>query len=252
MCKSVFSGVLVLLVTAAMALQGKDDYSLSEEAALYGKVAPVEISTREGKVSMADLYGRSPLILAFVYTRCAGVCSPFLSRLTENIGRLDIKEEYRIAVVSLDPADRLQDMLRFADHFSVAHDDRWVFGVTSQVDTLIRSIGLKVARDSITNQYDHDALLAGINREGYIVKKLIGIRNQNDMALMIREINGAYIPSYPLPGSATLFSCFTYDPATQKNKPALGLLLLISPALLTLSIITAIALRYRHRHTQEP
>ena len=246
MYKSIFTGILILLVCYALALPGEPDYNLSEETDLYGKIAAVELNTREGKTNIAELYTRSPLILAFVYTRCSGICSPFLLQLTENIQQLSENREYTVVVISLDPADSLQDMRRLAKHFKVENNNRWVFGVTGQIDTLIRSIGLKVVWDSVTNQYDHEALLAGVNRDGYIVKKLTGLRSPKDIALLIKEINGTYIPSYPLPGRETLFSCFTYDPATQTNKPALGLLLLVSPVVLTSAVIASLAFR-RHR-----
>lgn len=253
MYKSIFGIVLVLLVSAVHGLPGNgNDYGFSEETALYRKIAPVEIVTREGRKNIADLYTRSPLMVALVYTRCSGVCSPFLLRLTENVQHLAGGENYKILVISFDPKDSLQDMLRMAKLFSVEESSAWTFAVTSQIDMLTRSAGFNIVRDSLTGQYDHEALLIGVNQEGYIVKKLTGLRGESDISLLIKEINGAFIPSYPLPGKSTFFSCFTYDPATQKTKPALGLLLLLLPVALTLSIIATIAFRYRYLRTHHP
>ncbi|HRQ49124.1 MAG TPA: SCO family protein [Agriterribacter sp.] len=248
MYKSIFGIVLILLVYAAPELQAQQAHGFSEETALYRKIAPVEIVTREGRKNIADLYTRQPLAVALIYTRCAGVCSPFLLRLAENVQRLNGAGNYKILVVSFDPADSLQDMLQMAKLFSVEESGAWTFAVTPQIDMLTRSAGFNTVKDSLTGQYDHEALLIGVNGEGYIVKKLTGLREPNDIALLIKEINGAFTPSYPLPGKASFFSCFTYDPATGKKKPALGLLLLLLPAALTFSIIAAIAFRYRNNH----
>lgn len=247
MYKSIFTGVLVLLVNGAFAQSGTGDYNLSEETALYRKVAPVKIITREGERQLPDLYRESPLILAMIYTRCTGVCSPLLLKLAENTRDVSEKENYRIAVVSFDPVDSLQDMLRLEKYFGDEKNNRWTFAVTPQIDSLIQSIAFTAAWDSITRQFDHEALLVGINQEGYVVKKLTGLRDKKEVVSLIREINGAFVPSYPLPGSETFFSCFTYNPATQKRQPAWGLLILVAPAVLTFFVIGAVALKYRRK-----
>lgn len=248
MYKSIFIGILSFLASGAMGQPGLSGYNLSEESALYRKIAPVKIITREGEKNISDLYREAPLILAMIYTRCTGVCSPLLLRLAENIRDISDKEHYRIAVISFDPVDSLQDMLHLEKFFAEEKNNRWTFAITPQIDTLVRSIEFTATWDSLTRQFDHEALLVGINQEGYVVKKLAGLRDKKDMALLIKEINGAFVPSYPVPGSETLFSCFTYNPATQKRQPAWGLLLLVSPVVLTLSIIGVFALKYRRRN----
>ena len=56
-------------------------------------------------------------------------------------------------------------------------------------------VGFNPSWDSIRSQYDHDALLVGINKEGYITKKLIGIRNKSDLELLTGSVNDDFSPS---------------------------------------------------------
>lgn len=248
MYKSIFIGILSFFTSGATGQSGLSGYNFSEETALYRKIAPVEIITGEGEKNISDLYKEAPLILAMVYTRCTGVCSPLLLRLAESLRDISAKERFRIAVISFDQADSLRDMLHLEKYFSGEKDNRWTFAITPQIDTLIRSIEFTPTWDSVTRQFDHEALLVGINQEGYVVKKLSGLRDNKDILSMVKEINGAFVPSYPVPGSETFFSCFTYNPATQKRQPAWGLLLLVSPVVLTLSIIGIFALKYRRKN----
>lgn len=65
----------------------------------------------------------------------------------------------------------------------------------SCIEKLNLSVGFNPVWDSIRSQYDHDALRVGINKEGYITKKLIGIRNKSYLELLIRSISDVFSPS---------------------------------------------------------
>lgn len=223
-------------------------YNLDEETNVYQPVADIKVTTEEGGVYLSEIYSDRPIILTLVYTRCAGVCSPFLMRLKENIEFINSKNEFTILVLSFDSLDSLEDMQSMAKRFALDEDPRWEFAISREIDKLNRSIGFTPVWDSAKRQFDHEALLVGINKNGFIAKKLIGLRNEAALSAMVREINDVFIPSYPLPDNKRFFSCFNYDPATGKNSPGWGLLILSLPVTLTLLLVLVIGNNCNHKH----
>ena len=138
-------------------------------------------------------------------------------------------------------------MMQLARWLNLENNKQWLFATTRDIEKLNLSVGFHPTWDSTRSQFDHDALLVGINKEGYITKKLIGLRNQNDLGLLISSVNDVFSPSYRLPGKNLLFSCFNYNPETGKNKPGLGLLFLTLPPVITLLIVFGISYGVRHK-----
>ncbi len=149
-------------------------------------------------------------------------------------------------MLSFDPRDDMEQMKNYGNRFVIVDKEKWLFAITPDIDTLLASIGFDPIWDSTRQQYEHEALLVGINENGHVARKLLGLRSAQDLDLLLREINNEFIPSYPLPNKNMIFSCFTYDPITGKKKPSWGLLVLLIPAVLTGLLITILSTRKRN------
>ena len=104
-----------------------------------------------------------------------------MTQLSEN---LQFKgNSFNVLVLSFDPRDTTKDMELMAARLGLKNKKQWMFGTTNRIEELNQSIGFTPVWDSLRNQYDHDALLVGINSEGYITKKLLGIRQGNTPGL---------------------------------------------------------------------
>lgn len=244
----IFLTVLLACVSKLYAQPQAYNYNLDEETNIYQPVADIKVITEEGNIYLSEIYGEQPLILALVFTRCTGVCNPLLMRLKENIAFINSRSEFTILVLSFDPRDSLEDMQSMAKRYTLDEDPQWRFAISREIDKLNQSIGFNPAWDSVRRQFDHEALLVGVNKNGFIAKKLVGLRNQEALTAMIREINDVFIPSYPLTNNKQFFSCFNYDPATGKNSPGWGLLILSLPSMLTLLLVLVIGNIYSHKH----
>ncbi len=236
MRKGIFSFILVLFSFSLTHAQLGDN-SFSEESKLYTKIADVEITTGEGRYKLSEIYSRSPVVIAYIFTRCVGVCNPFLLRLSENVRILDSRNKFKVLVLSFDPADDLADLERFAQRFGLEDDNQWIFATTDQIQEMNESVGFEPVWDSARMQFDHEALLVGINENGYITRKLAGLRDAAALSNVVKEINNEFVLSYPLPNENMLFSCFSYDPVTGKKKFSVGMLVLLLPATITLLFI---------------
>lgn len=240
-------GLLLFLI--ALAAQGVATAAappaLPEEAGLYASIADVPLNTATGHLMLSELNARQPLLVALIFTRCSGVCSPFLSGLADHLRALAPASGFRVLVVSFDPRDSLADMERYAQFLHLRQDDRWLFATTGRIEALTTSLGFRTTWDSIRGQFDHEALLAGVDASGRITRKMAGIRSRADMASLLRSLHGEFIPSYPLPGEGRALSCFRYDPVTGERTLSYGMLVLLLPAAITLLLVLGLAARGR-------
>lgn len=251
MLKSFFSFCFFLIVSGSAYSTDNSvvQSSIQEEQNLYKQIADVSIKSNviNGKLSL--LYGRNPLVVALIFSRCSGICSPFLQNLKEQVSLIDTTIPFKVLVLSFDPRDEVEDMNEIASHYELENNPRWIFAATPEIDKFNQSVGFKAVWDEKRQQYDHEALLTGVNKDGFIIRKLLGVRELPALKSLVADINGEFVLSYPLPGRESMFNCFTYDPATGEKKPSWGLLLLGSPVLITLFIILFISLNRKRIKT---
>ena len=243
---------IILAIIAAGSCSLTNGQSLSggiaEETNIYQKIydAPL-IRPGKDKIRLNDLHSKKPLLLGLIFTRCSGVCNPFLLELKDNLRLAANNTSVNVLIMSFDPEDDAEDMTLLASSLGLTDSEQWTFAITDSIDSLNRSIGFYPLWDSVSSQYDHDALLVGINMEGYITKKLIGVRPTHDLEKLIASVNNVFLPSYRLPGNSSLFSCFNYDPRTGKNVPGLGLLFIALPAVITTLLVALISFVVRKK-----
>ena len=244
-----FKNSILTLITLSFTLLAQaqiDTAGLKEETNIYEKIydAPLDIAGGR-KLTLLNLYSGKPLLLALIFTRCTGVCNPFLLQLGDNLQLKD--NSFNVLVVSFDPRDNVADMRSMSTRLGLQNKKNWMFATTDRIKELNQSIGFTPVWDSLRNQYDHDALLVGVNSDGLITKKLIGIRQGHDLDLLIASVNNIFSPTYRLPNKNSMFSCFNYDPVTGKNKPGLGLLFIALPAVFTMLLVGVISYLVRKR-----
>ncbi|MEQ8879974.1 MAG: SCO family protein [Cyclobacteriaceae bacterium] len=214
-----------------------------EEQGVYEQVHDAPLRLINGReTSIRQLARDRPVVLALIFTRCAGVCNPFMLRLKRQLKLIKEDPGFQLIVLSFDPRDRMADMQAYAKRFGMVGEANWYFAVTSEISSLNQSIGFNPVWDSSRQQYDHDALLVGINSQSYITKKLLGLRDYGDLTQLAASIHNEFSPTYQLPGQNLLFSCFNYNPRTGKSKPGLGLLFIALPAVLAFMLLLVIRL----------
>lgn len=248
--------VLACFIAALGAVPAFPGIAPVEEKGLFVPMPDVTLGTPEGTLRLSQLFGRQPLLLTLVFTRCTGICDPFLLQLGEHLAASGRNGDFKVVVVSFDPRDNMSDMMRYARLFGKEADPDWLFATTPQIDELTAAAGMLVQWDTLRQQFDHDAILLAVNENGYVVRKMAGMRGRVDVGSLLRSLGGEYIPSYPLPGQDLRFSCFSYDPATGTRKPSAGLLMLVLPAAITMAMLVLLAvygriLRPVHRTEQE-
>jgi cytochrome c oxidase subunit 1 len=225
--------VVLAFLLASTALPGAADEPYPDEARYLDRAVPdvaVECSPG-GALRLSQLWDERPLILAPVFANCAGVCSTFLHSLkaaTESAGPPG--GAYEVVVVSFDPEDTVRDLARFLRELDVAGNPAWRFCTASSdgIGRLTRSIGFRFRRDEATGQFDHPAVLVGIDR-GRVARLLPGSPvDPRRLGEVIGELRREFIPFYPLPRKL-LVRCLSYDVRTDRFSFDWGALLLFVP-----------------------
>jgi protein SCO1/2 len=204
-------------------------------------VPDVTLTTATGeRVALSALGNGLPLLVTFVFTRCPGVCSPFLRSWRAADRSVSRPSAVHRLVLSFDPRDSAADMTMLAHHLALERDANWTFAVAAPVDVrrLSAAAGFWFDWDEERQQYDHPAMLAGI-RDGRLVRLLVGgVVTSGRLDELVREVSGEFVPSYPLPGRVR-FRCVQYVAATGRVALDWGFGLLLVPVGVTM-VTTAV------------
>jgi len=221
----------------------------SEDRYIYKQVPDVVIDKATAETTLSRVWQGKPVLLTMVFTRCAGVCSPFLRSLkaaaADSAGR-----DYRIVVLSFDPNDTPADMDALAESLGVKSVPGWIFGVASPSDIqrLAAASGFWFQWDPSIQQYDHPSLVVAIDR-GRVVRMLAGTSVPSaSLREVSQELRGKFVASYALPGKIA-FRCFEYDPNRGRYSLDWGVLLMLLPASCALlAVVWAFSTEHRDVH----
>jgi protein SCO1 len=230
--------LLSSLSVAVASAQNADprDRPPSETGLVARPLPNIPLTTSTGaRTTIADVARNGPLLLTFVFTRCAGVCSPFLRSWESADRSLGRGSAYARLVLSFDPRDGAADMAMLAHHMELGEGSRdWTFAVAEPADVrrLADAVGFWWDWDERRQQYDHPALLAAV-RQGRLVRLLVGgSMTTARLDELVREVSGEFVRSYPLPGRV-LFRCVQYNAATGRATLDWGFAILLLPPLAT-------------------
>jgi cytochrome oxidase Cu insertion factor (SCO1/SenC/PrrC family) len=223
-----------------------------DEARLFGRAIPdVLLTMSAGQVRLSDLTAERSVLLTFVFTRCAGVCSPFLMSWRSADRGASRSSEYTRVVLSFDPRDTHADMTELAHHMALGADTSWIFATAApaEVRQLADATGFWWEWNERRQQFDHPAMIAGL-RKGRLARLLVGgTVTSGRLDELVREVLGDFVPSYPLPGRV-LFRCVRFDAATGRIAVDWGFALLLLPvasATLATTVLFALGGRSRKR-----
>jgi protein SCO1/2 len=217
-----------------------------DEGRLINSVLPdIEVVTSTGsRLPLSQVASGQPVILGFAFTRCAGVCSPFLRSWRTADSFVSYQAAFHRLVLSFDPRDTPGDMAALARHLGAEQDENWTFAVAAPPDLqrLAAATGFWYDWSEERQQFDHPAMLAAV-RNGRLVRLLVGGEiSSGRLDELVREAAGEFVASYPLPDRAR-FRCFQYDPKTGRVSLDWGFALLLVPvgAALTMTATLFIA-----------
>lgn len=208
---------------------------------------PLDISlvTETGERVMLSEIVDKPTVLALVYYRCPGICSPFMEGMADAVRRSDMEigKDYQILSISFDPREgpELARTNRNNYHHLVERDinpDGWRFFVadSTNIARLTQSVGFNYKRTGF--DFLHTSAMIFITHDGKITRYLHGTYFLPiDLKLAVIETSeGKSGPSL----SRVLAYCYSFDPAGQQyvfNVTKVAGTLILFMALLVLLIL---------------
>ncbi len=176
-------------------------------------------SERGEEVNLRSLITK-PTILALVYYRCPGVCTPLMDGLAEVVKLSDmaIGRDYQILTVSFNPAEGTELASRKKRNYMnvlklEGAEEGWLFFTADslQIQRLTDNVGFRYQKAG--NDYTHVATLIFISPDGKITRYLNGVRFLPfEFKLAILETSKG-IPGPSL--NKVLQYCYSYDPHGQ-------------------------------------
>lgn len=261
MYKILLTLATILIASASWAQDMERVYRPTEsEIGIFERLddfVPLDITLITGQgenVTLQEIIDK-PTVIALVYYRCPGICSPFMEGMADAISRsdLDLGEDYQILSISFDPREgpELAVTNRNNYHHLVTKEfnpEGWRFFVadSANIARLTEAVGFKYKRTGF--DFLHTSAMIFVTDKGKVTRYLHGTYFLPiDIKMAVIETSqGRSGPSL----GRVLAYCYTFDPAGQQyvlnvTKIA-GTLILFFAAVILLGLI---AVRKRKQTT---
>ena len=176
----------------------------------------------EGReVTLGDYFGKTPVVLAFVYFECPMLCTQVLNGLTTSLTVLDetVGREFDVVAISFDaretPALANGKKKSHLDRYKRPESERgWHFltGDEASIKAVTAAAGFHYAWDEKTQQFAHPSGIVVATPDGKLSRYFFGIEYApRDVKFALIESSAGRI------GNAIdqlLLYCYHYDPAT--------------------------------------
>jgi protein SCO1 len=227
MSKHLFPLILILLAAPAMAQEALPrTFDPGPEIGIQERLdeylpEDIVLTDEEGRQVFLHSFFDKPTILALVYYRCPGICSPFMEGIAEAVKRSDMEpgKEYQILNISFDPREgpELAKTNRNNYHHLVGREfdpDGWQFFVadSANIAKLTEAVGFRYKRTGF--DFLHTTAMIFVSDQGKITRYLHGTYFLPiDLKMAVVETAaGRSGPSF----SRVLAFCYSFDPAGQQ------------------------------------
>ncbi len=193
-----------------------------------GDSVPLDALFRNPKgeeVRLGDYLTGGPALLTLNYYTCPMLCPLTLRSLLDTVERMqgiDLRRDFRILTVSIDPDDTLEAARARAGEMYAemkGTDDpasRWPFlqGDEKSIGALTGAVGFRYRK--VGREFAHPDVVVVLTPGGKISRYLYGIeQDPTDLKLALLEASGGNIGESTALNRILLF-CFHYDPVGRK------------------------------------
>ncbi|MGE5432696.1 MAG: SCO family protein [Syntrophomonadaceae bacterium] len=171
---------LLLLNVFALPKNGNGKVGIDEQL---GSYVPLNLTFNDenGKPVVLKNMIKRPVVLAFVYYHCPGVCSPLLSGVAEVMDKVDLDpgRDFDIWTISFDPNDKPSDAKKWkSDHMGAMRrklpESSWTYmtGDSITIHKMTDAAGFYYKRDR--GDFIHMGSLIVLSPEGKITRYIFG------------------------------------------------------------------------------
>ena len=185
-----------------------------------GKYLPLgtKLVNSDGDTASLKSVIDKPVLLAFVYYECPGICSPMLNELTWTIDKVQLEpgRDFKVVTISFDPRETPAVAAKWKKNYLKtlkrpfdAKDWLFLTADSASIKKLTNAAGFYYKK-SPDGQYIHASTIISISPEGKISRYLFGTSfNPFDVKMALLDAKaGKTNPTI----SKVLEFCFSYDP----------------------------------------
>ncbi|MBP7866838.1 MAG: SCO family protein [Acidobacteria bacterium] len=163
---------------------------------------------------------RKPTLLALVYFRCPGICTPLLEGLADVLNQLRSEpgKDFQVVTISFHAGDtpelarqKKANFLKILTRPFPPESWHWLTGDQAAIDAVTAAVGFRYVRQG--KDYAHPGAIYFISDQGKICRYLYGIRFlPNDVELALMEASEGRTSASI---NRVLNFCYSYDPVSK-------------------------------------
>jgi protein SCO1/2 len=227
-----------------------------------GAALPLDAVLRDesGKdVALDTFFGEKPVVLAFEYFRCPGLCGLVLDHLATALTETGLVagSDYQLVVISIDPAETPADAAALkARHHArggpagAGGGGHFLTGDAAAVRSVADRVGFRYRYDAAIKEFAHPAGIVTVSPRGIVSGYLLGIDySPLDLRLSLVEAGHGAIAA---PATRLLLLCYGYDPATGRYAVLISRLIEVTAAITVLGLGGVILVAVRGAGSRQP
>ncbi len=228
-----FNGMIYILLAfialSTISFSSEDEIKVGIDEQL-GAYIPLDTQFKNENgniVVLKDLIKR-PTVLAFVYYRCPGICSPLLFSLTDVINKSDLElgYDYNVVCISFDnletpeiAADKKKSFFEGLDKNIKPEDWEFLTGDSINIKKVTDAAGFRFERKG--NQFLHSGSFIFLDKDGKICRYLFpGYTESHGFGILPFDFKMAVLEASAGKETPTIAKvlrfCFSYDTQGQK------------------------------------
>ena len=212
-----------LLAAAPASAADFDPFDLAGIEERPGAAVPLDlplVDDRGREVTLRELGGGRPILLAPVLHDCPNICGVTLAGVAQAVAAQDYRpgEDFVLVAFGIDPAETPEQAaealaeLRATFPLLAGEGVHAVVGGEETVTRVTRTLGYRYAWDERIGQYAHVAATAVLMPDGRLARWLYGLTpDPFDLKLALTEAGEGRLGDW---GDQLLLLCYRYDPET--------------------------------------
>jgi protein SCO1/2 len=222
-----------------------------------GAQVPLALRFRDAtgeSISLGQVAGGRPILLALGYYRCPNLCGLVMSAMAQSIGTMTALRagaDYEVAFVSIDPLETPVDAIasqRLTESMNpTGHVADWHFlsGDAASIEALAQALGYRYFQDQRNDQFAHGAGLVVLTGEGRVAQYLFGVRfPERSLRLALVGASAGRLGNVV---DQLVLLCSGYDPTTGRYSVLIGGVMQIIGVAFALLLSLALLLLHRRR-----
>jgi protein SCO1/2 len=211
------------------------------------------------KVTVGQLLGKRPAILALVYYECPMLCTMILNGMLRTLraeNKLTVGKDFDVIAISFDPSEtpQLAEKKKFEyteRYHRPGSEDGWHFltGDQANIRRVTDAVGYRYQRDEKTGNWSHASAIMVLTPEGRLSKYFYGVEySVRDLRLGLVDAGQGKIGSVV---EQVLLFCFHYDVTTGKYSLVIMNIMRAGGVLTVLGILAFWLTQFRHNRRRK-